>query len=648
MKSSLKYFGCVIKAVIFVAVLSLSGYIAAPLILSGYVYQSKTPRPSPSLPATGVQPVPEDAAQKEGEELVLQKDQGPPQFIANPDLHVRMAAAYVAAAEDQHDERGVVVKRGHGRFSSEDMPYLWFFSFWDLQKDELQDHTLLLLVWMHHMTFSQYQVELHEVPFSGGALFWTDIREWGWNQDARQAVGERDLYCAEPWIDHHTAEYLRQRLGTQLSEGAFKGREIALFQGKTRRELILPSVAVVTATQFLRDTMETARSPSYYDLLFSQFRFKGGSRDVVKEVDDVVKVKKIIDHPGGDLKYPDGTVARSVKAGRYFYFQEVVQKKSIIVKGQEAKFVDFPKNLAEYESAFGIDVMRKFQLDTGIDSDFGAVVRGGLADKKNGSRVSLHDRLVVTQQGRFGLHMESFDTNNPVGEQNYGEALFFGGQKYVKGKGAFAKAAAGEMITYTPVGAFACFLVNRADGNKRVEFGTNDIVAHRDTTTMDMRVLNAHACARCHSAEGGYILPRSIHTEQSLKNVVNSKVKDPEQLQRILGFFKEQQALVEGAQRRYFALISSLTKGKWTGKDFSAAIGNFVADYDDALTLEEAAASVGIPVEELMPLLVASPLNSLNALSTGTPIPRRVWEADGYPNVQLLRQAKVNQAKHLH
>jgi hypothetical protein len=54
---------------------------------------------------------------------------------------------------------------------------------------------------------------------------------------------------------------------------------------------------------------------------------------------------------------------------------------------------------------------------------------------------------------------------------------------------------------------------------------------------------------------------------------------------------------------------------------------------------------MGMPPDALKRFLAKSPFNRANQLLHGRPVPRRVWERDLYPNLQILRAAEVDYQK---
>lgn len=574
---------------------------------------------------------------------------GVPQVsISNPDQHVRLAAAWVSTAEDFVDKNGTKVI-GHHQIDAESYPYVRFISNWMSSKETLVKRRQLQQCWLPHMSFEQYVPYAKEVPGSDGSLLWLDLRDWGWNADAWQAVAERELYVVEPAIDHGTAEYLRQKLGATLSKEALKGRTIAAGNGTTRTEPILPAVFMVSGDQFVRDTLETNRVPSYYDLLFSRFRFKDGRQPIVSEIKGVQTVRKYVDHKGGDFIHPvTRQVTPNVKAGKYYYDVQEIYNKLEYSKGQQAKFQNFPANLTDWERAFGIDRTLDFGKESFIDLDFGAIVEGGNDQPKFGSFVTLQNRLIRVLSGPLGGHLETFDVLETTGPRDYTEALIFGGKVFKKGNGAVAVRDAGEILSYLKNGAQAGLLIDKNEN--RVEVAGNNVAFDQGSTTMRKDVRDMGSCLVCHAPSGGYIEPKNKVTDAKFNELVALKFKDPVKRNRVQGYFREQSYAVKGFQDGYLKFIAETTGyndlGKpWTGIQFSKEVETFRREYDNALTLEQCASICGMPPQELTRLLVKLPFTRAGVLARGGTVPRRTFEVDLYPNIAILRALEVSKGQ---
>ena len=626
------------------------------------------------------------AAQVDSEIAAVTVPGVPPAKIASPDLILRCAAAFVATNDDWADKSGKVQK-GHHSWLPCDYCQIRFFSLHDVPTAEgVQKTRQLLSWWLTQLSFNTHVEPLRSVPGTNDRLMFVDMRDYRWNAAAWQAVAERELYMLDGIsVDHENAEYLRRRLVAPLSAKAKKGRLVSVGGGLEERKLLLPVGTIVTATQFLRDAIETDRSNTYYDMLFARERFtdvvqtggaseKDGTRTVKKKIISVPLVPKspklYVDDGKGysrelkpETEFPPGKkvyvwrdeefhpwVVPPVKEEELA--EEVPTRLRSLPEGViTSTFVNFPKNVADWESAFGIDKIKAHMREKKLDLDFGAVVEGGKDDPKNGSIVSLQNRLLVTLVGPYGAAMETYDVNETSGARDFTESLIFNGKPFEVGEGAQAIRDAGELLAYLPNGGQAGLLVD-GKGN-RIETAGNNVAEDAASTTKDKRVRNMGSCVVCHAPEGGYILPRDVIADGRSKGL-KIVFKDREQQNRTAAFFKAQAQRVKAFTEPYQQLLAEttaivdpktkkVTKPGWTGIALAKEFEAFRKDRDAPLDLERAAAEIGVPKEALIPLLKKTPFLRAQMLVQGKPVPRRVWEVSLYPQLQTLRQAELDE-----
>ena len=611
----------------------------------------------------------------------------PPVKVNNPDAAIRCAAAFVATNFDWEDAKGNLVK-GHHAFQEDQTCRIRFFSLWDVAPaEQAQTYSRLLGWWVNQMSFEAFPQIPRVVPGTDGRLLWFDLADYRWNSASWRAVAERELYLVEPLIDHENTEYLRRRLVAPLSDEAKKGREVAIGQGRTERKLLLPAGVMVTATQFIRDTLETDRSDSYYDLLFSEFRFtdvvvEGGayeSKKVEKTRKEtpvaplVPKTPKL--YVAGEnnfsvelkpgLPFPEGKTVFQWLDEKFVVWEipkprPVVEEETVVTRRRSlpqgkitAKFVNFPKDEEDWEKAFGIDKVKAHMKERKIDLDFGAVVEGGQDNPKGGSIVALQNRLLVTVVGPYGAAMETYDVKQATGVKDFSESLIFAGGHFSPGEGAKAFRDAGELLAYLPNGGQAGLLVDGA--GKRIEVAGGNIAEDTGSTTKRKDVRNVGSCIVCHAPDGGYIPPNDVIADGASKGI-RVKFKDRLQENRVRGFFRDQKAKIAAFQQPYLELLEQTTrlaakdpKGKptpgWKGVQLAKEVEAFRKWYDSPLDLKTAAASLGMPEANLKKYLALSPLNRAQQLLKGRSVPRRVWEVDLAPNLSLIRQAEVDEAE---
>jgi hypothetical protein len=612
----------------------------------------------------------------------------PPAVVPNPDLHLRLAAQFVATAEDG-EVRGKHF-RGHGLVRGSDLPHVRFVSWYGVPRKFLPQFVRLFGVYVNQLSFNPNVEVPREVPGSGGSLHYLDARDYNWNAGSLQRVGERDLYVAEPWVDHEQAEYLRRKLLAPLSERALDGRVMAVPGGRVERQKVVAAGTVLWGPQLLRDALESDRSPTYYDLLFAEQRFldlevQGGgeeepSRPIVRRTRRVRRVRvpaRVPDsgryfwqgprgpeplEPGE--RWPEGAVLRDA-GGRLEPYEpppdrwketEKIEDEPDRVPGRRSlpracityRFVDFPRDEDDWDHAFGVDKVRALMRERRMDLDFGAVVEGGRDKAGAGSIVALQNRLLVTLQGPFGAAMETYDVKETTGLRDYSESLMFKGLPYRPGLGARAVRDAGELLAYLPNGGQAGLLVN-GEG-KRIEVADGHFANDTDDKQMNPGVRTYQACARCHAPSGGYIIPRNVASERN-KAGVAAKFKTREQRNRYLAFFKDQKARIEGFQKPYLEHVADLSvragqpgAKPWTGRDYADAIREFIAWYDAPLDAVQGAAEVGVSLEAFKLLAAKSPFARPGDMLQGESVPRKTWEVDVMPNLQILREYLRNVA----
>jgi hypothetical protein len=542
--------------------------------------------------------------------------------VWNPDLAVRAAAQFVRTAGR------------HNLVAAKDLPYVRFVSLYNSTAPLLRDFQLLNNWWVNQVSFNPNSEPLKVVPGTGGRLLWLDFRQYNWNCAAVRAVFERELYIAEPWVNHADAEYLRKALHAPLSKEALKGRQIQGPGAVPYHADIYPSGTVVSL-QFLRDLFETDRAANYYDLLFASYRFV--PRHKVRRV----KRYRYIDHPGGLYTSASGRKYRR-KKGRYRrrYYEEVPCD-------DDFKFVDFPRNEGDLERALGVDKVRRLMREKKIDLDWGAVVSGGKDNPRRGSIVALQNRLLVYLFGPVGAYLETYDVDKTVGPKDFRESLIFSGKPFRPGEGARGVRDAGEILFYLPNGGQAGILINgRGD---RIEEAANKFARHSVDIEPDARVLTYGRCVECHAPGGGYVAPEDDFNRGILKGV-DALFKEQGQRDRVKQFFRTYRKKLDGATGTYLEQLQELTKDPtddrdkgWDGAYLVRVQQRFRKWYDNSVGIEDAARDVGVPVRELKRVLAKVKLGRAGDLLKGIRCPRVTWERDLLPNVQLLRERLVRE-----
>lgn len=473
-----------------------------------------------------------------------------------------------------------------------------YVSFHQMSAADAREAMTLLTFLCNHATFAKTPPAIQPAAIGEGKLAAIDLRQWRWSREAWDAVAARDRYMIQPLVSNYVAQKLREEIGSALDPALAKSFHY-------------PVMAIVSGQQLIRDIMETNRSTTYYDLLFSRQRFGGA---VVKTV------KKPYVHRGGDLLHPfTKKLIKNLAPGEYWYDAEE--------RVATAKAVDFPKDEKDWLDAFGVEVNRKFLEQVGVALDQGAVVPGRDNDEK-GSIVSKKDRALLFDRGPLGTVTQSFDfISNTKGRDPVER-----GPEFATKPSAF-NADAHEYINQLPGGAFAGFLTNK--DKKRIERGDTEVVAFHEK--LDPRypdVRNIMGCVVCHAPDNGYVRPRNL-IEEFTKSGVDLKIKDKERLERYREFFIEWDSQIADMRLPYARMLGRLPREKdgkaRTGVGMVKLLFKYRDGYDRALTPAMAAAELGVPEEKMKLVLgTLSPSARLNWLVLGRPMPRDLWESEHY------------------
>ena len=506
-----------------------------------------------------------------------------PDPAINPNAHCRLAIAHL-------------LSRPKSEWHN-----IGFFSWYAVPASKWSDFERIESWWIHQMTFSPYYKLPNVVPGSNGKLWWIHLDSYGWDSDSWASVAELDPYFTQPNIEPGLAEYLRQAAGYHPKEKDIKSGKI-------------PVVAIVRADWFFRDTIETERSQSYYNLLYTKQRFGGTRYEWRTE-------KQTFTYKGGDYRYPDDS-GRVVQAHKLTpgtrYEVELRFKKRVIAKGNR----DFPANEDEFNAAFGIDKVQDFIKVEDINLRKGAVVSGSLDDPKKGSLVALHNRAIIIYDGFLGPAMKTIDTDVTAGETDYLEK-----SDQVIVENVVRKAS--EFLYALPNGGQAVFLAN-ADG-KRTE-AAPPIFAHMKIDPTYVDVKNGAMCAECHAPDDGLIPPNDLVTDRYAKGIRKDFHGDYGKQQEYEAFYLGWKKQVPYYQSRYRTLIGQTTDRvglkPWTGKDISLNIIRNRVWYDNPLDLKQAAKELGIPPDAARITFLNSPKIRLRDLVNGDTVPRQTWELE--------------------
>lgn len=466
------------------------------------------------------------------------------------------AALAVAPAELVPDmDRHVVQAVRHlRRVPAHDRHFVRFLSWLAVPSARLTSAQKVMRWWLNQLSTDPDVAQVEAVAGSGGTLWAIDLRDFRWNAAAWREVARREPYFREPWVMHEAAALLRVRVGEDAHE---------------EKDGTVHVIAVVRADWLFRDSIESARSTTYYDLLFAGQRFVRGKK------------------------------------------------------------IDFPKDEADWNAFFGIDVTAKHLAKLKIDVRKGAITAGSNDDPVNGSIVARNNRVIQITRGPFGVAMKTFDVRVTAGDRDFIESA----PDVAVGKIAFD---AGELLAALPNGGQAGLLI---DGKaKRIEFATGDFVHPRsaDGRTPDVRTMMS--CVVCHAPDGGLIPPRDTFADL-LRSGVELKIKDRKVRNRTRAFFLNWEDEIAGHQRPYLKLLR-LTAGV-KAAELPAAFLALRDGYDDPVTPEQAAREAGVGLHAFKAAAARSVKARLGQLAAGVPIPRAAWERGAFREALLLLAAKV-------
>ena len=513
----------------------------------------------------------------------------------DPNLHCQLASGYLLS------------------LPKEEWVHKRFISWYGVPQEILGPSQRTMKWWMHQLTLSQFPVIPEVVPGSDGRLWMIDLQDYRWNAAAWQAVAERSPYFQEPLIEANYAVFLRDAIGYKLGSEFIKKNQY-------------PVVAMVWAPWLFRDTIESQRSTSYYDLLFAEQRF-GAAHEQTWRTET-----KTLYHPGGDYIYPDdsGRVSPKVEAGWY----KVDLKYS--TANVTAKRIDFPATEGDWNDLFGIKTTVDYMAKQRLNLRTGAVVAGSSDDPK-GSIVAVNNRVVQVVRIPTGVALKTFDTDVTAGEFDYLERspdAIVGDIKF----------KAGELLASLPNGGQAGLLID-AKG-KRQELAPTTF-AHNKVDPVYVDVRTMMGCVGCHGPDGGFIPPRDL-VKELLAAGVDVKIKDRQKKNEFQAFYLEWEGRIKTYQEPYYDLIRKTTgipgqKG-WTGTDAVKAFVGFRVWYDAPVTQDQASRELGITVDLLRFQIRSSPNARLNMLLQGGTVPRATWDADKYQEaVFLYKSQKVKQ-----
>lgn len=468
---------------------------------------------------------------------------GPADAPATMDAHVLLAIKHLS------------------RLPRADREYVRFASWLAVPKARLATKQAATRWWLNQLSTSPHAVTPETVAGSHGLLWALDLRDYRWNAEAWRTVARREPYFREPWIPAEAARLLRIRIGEEAAE---------------EKDGTVHVIGVVRADWLFRETLESARSPSYYDLLYAERRF-----------------------------------------------------------GPKAK-TDFPANETDWNEFFGIKDAVAFIEKSKIDPRRGAVVAGSRDDPVNGSIVARQNRVVQVLRSPWGAALKTFDAKETAGDTDYSEkhaeiavakikfdagellaSLPNGGQAglLINGEGKRLEFATGEFVhpkgpdTRTPDvrTMMGCVICHCPDGGL---IPPKDTLARLLKDSIDLKT-----------------------KDRDLRNKTKAFFLDWES--EVAGYQRPYYRLIEKTTAGPLGVTPPL-KPAGLVKEFMA----FRDWYDDPVTASQAAAELGVPVPMMRLAASKSVRSRAGDLARGLSVPREPFERDVFREVALILAAK--------
>lgn len=473
---------------------------------------------------------------------------GPSDPPATPDGHVLLAV--------RHLLRVPRAERCHVRFVS------WLA----VPRARLAPAQAVMRWWLNQLSTSPAVALPEPVPGSGGLLWALDLRDYRWNADAWRAVALREPYFREPWIGAEGARLLRVRIDEKAVES---------------KDGTVHVIGVIRADWLFRETLESARSSSYYDLLYAGQRF-----------------------------------------------------------GEKGK-ADFPADEGDWNEFFGITAVSAHLARQKIDVRRGAVVAGSRDDPARGSIVARQNRVVQILPIPTGVALKTFDARRTAGDTDFiekapeiavgkirfdaGELLASlpnGGQAglLIDGGGKRLEFATGEFVhprsadTRTPDvrTMMGCVVCHAPDGGV---IPPRDVFRELLKDGVDLKI-----------------------KDREVRNRVKAFFLDWDD--SLAGWQRPYLRLIERTTGDRLGATAPLKPAALV-KEY-LALRDW---YDDPVTPAQAAAEAGHPVTAFRLAVSRSVKARLGQLAAGRSIPREAWERDAYREAALLLSAKEVEVK---
>jgi serine/threonine-protein kinase len=281
--------------------------------------------------------------------------------------------------------------------------------------------------------------------------------------------------------------------------------------------------------------------------------------------------------------------------------------------------LELPDTDAKLEQLLRVDVKDNFLRDK--------LARAGFAK----SGVSSQNRLIERHEAAYGAYWKSFDfrTNDGTGNLfRFPLGPAFKDNPFADQ--AFAHAG-GELIFHLPNGLQGYLLVD--DKGKRIDEGPTDVVSDTNKTSGTVVIVNGLSCMACH--KHGMIRDGA---KDELRDGAGVAGAARTKLLRLHPKADDFAALMKDDEDRFLAALDRsagrfLKVGPDQGKDIreftDEPIGRVVRAYHRDLTLQDAAAELGLPDAQGLAAAVGGNNRlkelGLGALTSGGTMKRHAW-----------------------
>lgn len=506
---------------------------------------------------------------------------------------------------------GLVVNDLATKVKPEDAPFQRYFSMHCIPEEDRPAFRRVFRFWINHL--STAKSILPEVEVAGGLIVRYDIRRApNWTRKAWEVVGNRDYLFREPLIPTQQAEFIRRACGVKQDP-------------KT-----LASVIVMNAWQLFRDSIESNKANTYYDLLYAAERFPDG--DIVIPIDrptakPQTEWKTVVTEWEGGVWPADG---KTYPKGSFTYNKWVeVPVKGIdnpfpvVAESKKKGIANFPETGADFEKKWGGNNFAEAIKNTGVDPRVGGIGLGKLDGDGAGSFVALRTRAVRVTPSDFGVVTRTFDVFKVQGDKDHMER--FG--QIAKGD---IKADGSEILATLPNGSQAGLLVGGDD--KRVEIAPSNLAQVDSKIDKYLDVRTHMSCVVCHLPSGGFITFEEQVTAAK-KYGLELASDDPIKQQQIEDFYTSWTRKIKGWQDPYLYFVEQTTydartKKSWTPVETVKQFQRFRDLYDGNVNLAIASRELGVSEDRLkLIVLQYRPVKTRpNQLALGKSVPREAWE----------------------